>query len=136
VLEVGEQKHLISLVPSEETDGYYSVWAKLAPDFTRQQWLKDAPLEWAQQHAERQARILMADTKNTILVDRNAAWRCKPVDLLSNQARWLRRFGIPITEDMTRGEASDLLERAFADRERKKAEKQTRKQTKGARASA
>lgn len=136
VLEVGEQKHLISLVPSEETDGYYSVWAKLAPDFARQQWLKDAPLEWAQQHAERQARILLADAKNTILVDRNAAWRCKPVDLLSNQARWLRRFGIPITEDMTRGEASDLLERAFAERERKKAEKQARKQTKGARASA
>jgi hypothetical protein len=139
VLEVGTQKHLVYLVPSEETDGYYSVWARLAPDFTRQQWLRDAPLDWAQQHAERQARLLMADSKNTVLVDRNASWRYKPVDLFSKQATWLRRFGIPITEEMTRGEASDLLEQAFAEGEHRKAEKQAKqahKAVKRARASA
>jgi hypothetical protein len=124
---VSSHKHQILLVPSEETDGYYSVWARLAPEFARQQWLQDAPLDWAQQHAERQARLLTADTKNTILVDRNASWRSKPVDLLSKQAMWLRRFGIPIPEDMTRGEASDLLEKAFAQRERKQAGKQAGK---------
>jgi len=44
-LEVGECKHKITLLPSEETEGYYTVKAALAPDYTWQTWLANAPLE-------------------------------------------------------------------------------------------
>src|SRR5207249_2278525 len=85
-LQVGDDHHRIELVPSPERDGCYSVWASLAPTFERQCWLAEAPLDWAQQHAERQARLILADPQKVKLVDRTAAWRLKPVDLLSKQA--------------------------------------------------
>src|SRR5579884_560296 len=59
-LDVGPLHHHILLVPSTEDNGYFAVWAKLAPDFTLQQWEPDAPLDLAQQQAERQARLLLA----------------------------------------------------------------------------
>jgi hypothetical protein len=55
--ETRERKHKIMLVPSEETEGTYSLWARLTPSPTWQQWLKDVPLDWAQQHAEIKADL-------------------------------------------------------------------------------
>jgi len=43
------------------------------------------------------------------------------------QAALLRRFRIPITPNMTKGQASDLLEERFAEQERRKAERGTSK---------
>jgi superfamily II DNA or RNA helicase len=141
-LEVGEQKHRILLFPSETTEGYYSVWARLAPDFRAQQWMKDAPLEGAMQHAEMKAKLIQGDEKKRVLVDNSAPWRIWPVS--DKQRFMLRKFEIPFTEEMTSGEASDLIGKAIAERDQQKvlqkAEKATLKtslrQRKSGRASA
>ncbi len=127
-LEVGENKHKVVLLPSESVTGYYSVWARLAPDFKMQQWLPDAPLEWAQTHAEMKAKLIQSSEKKLILVDSNAPWRTLPVS--NKQLYKLRKFNIPFTEEMTRGEASDLIGREIAKREKEKAEKAAQKGTK------
>jgi superfamily II DNA or RNA helicase len=124
-LEVGENKHRILLVPSDDTDGYYSVWAKLAPDFKGQQWLKDSPLDWAQQHAEMKARLLQTSEKKLILVDNNAPWRSRPAS--DRQVWMMRKFDIEFTEDTTAGEASDLIGQAIAEEKKRKTEKATEK---------
>ncbi len=124
-LEVGANKHTIMLLPSESVTGYYSVWARLTPDFKMQQWLSDAPLEWAQMHAEMKARLIESSEKKLVLVDSNAPWRSFPVS--NKQLFMLRKFGIPFTEAMTSGEASDLIGREIAKREKEKAEKAAQK---------
>ncbi len=140
IAEIGEGKHKIMLVPSEERDGYYSVWAKLAPDYQAQQWLKASPLEWAQQHAEMKARLLQTDEKKRILVDSNAPWRARQAT--HGQIFMLRKFQIPFSDEITCGEASDLIGHALAERDKQKAEKAAKKRAlqkgskKGARASA
>jgi len=127
LLEVEPHKHRILLVPSRSGDGSYAVWAELAPTFTRQRWLTDAPLGWAQEHAERQARLLQAGEKKRVLVDRSAAWRSLPVDPQSKQASWLCTFAIPHWESLTRGEASDILDHRFAEREREREQRKSKK---------
>jgi superfamily II DNA or RNA helicase len=137
-LEVGEKKHKIILIPSadENKEGYYAVWAQLAPDYKIQQWLRESPLEWAQQHAEIKARLLQADEKKLVLVDTNAPWRAWPAS--HKQIFMLRKYNIPFAPDITSGEASDLIAKAKDDRERQKALKgagkrnQTRKARVGA----
>ncbi len=57
-LVIGQDRHRILMVPGATLDGSYEVWACLAPTFARQRWLADAPLGWAQEYAERQARLL------------------------------------------------------------------------------
>lgn len=137
MLEVGVRKHRIFLIPSENTNGYYSVQAELAPSFTRQQWLKESPLSWAQEHAEMKARLLQSDEKKLVLVDSNAPWRIHPASL--KQLYLLDKFGIPHSADITSGEASDLIGREMELREKRKAEKKeakTSKTSKKARVSA
>ena len=124
-LEVGEQKHRILLFPSDTTIGYYSVWARLAPDFRAQQWLKETPLEDAMQHAEMKARLIQSDEKKRVLVDSYAPWRAWPIS--EKQRFMLRKFEIPFTEAMTSGEASDLIGKAIAERDRQKALQQAEK---------
>jgi superfamily II DNA or RNA helicase len=128
LLEVGEKKHRIILLPSETATGYYSVWAKLAPDFIMQQWLKEVPLEWAMQHAEIKAKLIESDEKKLVLVDSNAPWRARPITY--KQIYKLRGYNIPFSDDITSGEASDLIGKAKAEREQQKAEKAAKKGTK------
>ena len=120
-LEVGERKHRIALIPSEETEGYYTVKAALAPDYKWQIWLPHAPLEWAQQHAEMKAKLLQSDEKKRILVDSNAPWRAHPASI--KQCYMLRKFGIEHKPDITAGEASDLIGKAIHERNQAKAKK-------------
>ncbi len=127
-LEVGENKHKVVLVPSENVTGYYSVWARLAPDFKMQQWLPDAPLEWAQMHAEMKAKLIQSSEKKLVLVDKSAPWRALPVS--NKQLFMLRKFNIPFTEEITSGEASDLIGHEIAKREKEKAEQAAKKGTK------
>ncbi|MBA2391420.1 MAG: DEAD/DEAH box helicase [Ktedonobacteraceae bacterium] len=129
-MDVGEQKHRILLFPSETTEGHYSVWAKLAPDFRTQQWLKDSPLDDAMQHAEMKARLLQSEKKQ--LVDMGMPWRSGPVT--DGQRFMLIKFGIDYTGSMTSGEASDLIGKAIVERDRlkalKKAEQEALKKAK------
>jgi superfamily II DNA or RNA helicase len=118
VLEVGQEKHRIALIPSTIQDGYYTVAARLAPDFTMQVWAREQPLEYAQQAAEKRARMLLADNRS--YVDRHAPWRNKPIDPNSKQVMMLKKFGLPMYIGMTKGEAADLIDAKFAELERQK----------------
>jgi superfamily II DNA or RNA helicase len=126
VLEVGPQKHRIALVPcsgEENQDmwgnpGYYDVWARLAPMYDAQLWAQDVPLDWAQGLAERKARMLLSDAKNIALVDRNALWRATPAT--ERQIEMLTRFKIKFNPEISKGEASDLLDPIFEKMNKKK----------------
>jgi superfamily II DNA or RNA helicase len=113
-------KHRIVLLPAKKQVGYYEVRAQLASSPKSQRWLEAVPLDWAQQFAERQARMLLADPANTVLVDRTARWRKEPFDPDGKQAGLLRKVGIPMSGVLTKGEASDLLTRHFAEQERRR----------------
>jgi superfamily II DNA or RNA helicase len=130
VLEVGKEKHRIAIVPST-TDGdedmwgnpgYYSVWARLAPLYDAQEWLASAPLDWAQSFAERRARLLLTDANNIKLVDKNAAWRNYPAS--EKQIEMLTRFGIQFNPEITKGEASEILDPIFEKLKAKKTQKE------------
>jgi hypothetical protein len=128
-LEVGKQKHRITLVPSEEIEGTYTVKAALAPTYAWQTWLANAPLSWAQQHAEAKARLLESGSNKRILVDSTASWRQNPVSFM--QLRTLRNLGIQHEASITSGEASDLIGQAIAEQNRAKAEKELAKREPG-----
>ena len=122
LLEIGQDKHRIFIIPKATGDESYDVWAELAPAFSRQRWLTGALLGWAQEYAERQARLLASNAHKVVLVDRHAGWRSLPVDPFGKQAAFLKRFGIAGWETLTRGEASEILDREFAalDKERER----------------
>lgn len=112
-LEVGQEKHRIALVPEKDGSGWYTVWARLAPSFEAQRWMGAQPLDWAQQAAEKKARVLLSDSKAVKLIDRNAPWRQMPASekQLEALAKWQRRFRLvydPAT--VTKGQAADLLD--------------------------
>jgi hypothetical protein len=50
------------------------------------------------------------------LLDRDAMWRNTPPT--EKQLKWLRKFKVPVTKDMTKGQASLILDRLFASRPR------------------
>jgi len=106
VLEVGREKHRIALVPTGF--GTYDVWARLFPGYEGQQWGDSLPLDWAQELAERKARLLLSDPKAIRLVDRNASWRKEPAS--ENQKKFLDWKRIPYPETLTKGEAGDLID--------------------------
>lgn len=121
VLEVGPMKHRIALVPCKEWDGMYNVYARLAPMFDGQLWLSNVPLSWAQQVAEKKARMLLADPKSVALVDKTAPWRSAPATevQLEKLAKWAARFHIiydPAT--ITKGEASEHLDFIYGEFEK------------------
>jgi len=131
VLEVGKEKHRLALVPSDSEEdknlwggvGYYSVWARLAPLFEPQCWMQSAPLDWAQQLAEKKARMLLSDAKNVTLVDKNAPWRNYGAS--DKQIEMLTRFGVKFDpETITKGEASDILDPIFEKLKAKRAAKE------------
>jgi len=119
LLEVGLERHKIALVPVPDTTdlwgdiGYYRVVAKLAPTYQGQYWSEPLPLDWAQQLAEKKARMLLADASAVKLVDRNASWRSTPASSvqLEKLEKYQKRFHLvydPLT--VTKGEAADMLD--------------------------
>lgn len=137
VLEIGRgrEKHRIALLPIAAADdlwgnpGYYSVVAKLAPLYEMQIWLESAPLDWAQQFAEKKARMLLADPKAVKLVDKTASWRSDPATevQLEKLAKWAGRFGIRYDpETITKGEASDHLDQIYGAFEKRREQKKAR----------
>jgi len=128
-LEVGPLKHRIALVPVTDGAGNvlpdymatYNVYARLYPNFEGQVWLTSAPLDWAQQYAEKRARMLLADEKNIKLLDRNAAWRNAQAS--EKQLELLAKFRVSHQLGITKGEAADLLDPIFERLERKRQKK-------------
>ncbi len=130
VLEVGQEKHRIALIPSSEIDGYYRVAARLAPRFEMQWWSNEyMPLDWAQGQAERKARMLLSDAKSVKLIDRNAAWRQDSATetQLEKLAKYQRRFNFQYNpETVTKGEAADMLDVAYQSFEKWRKAKEAR----------
>lgn len=124
VMEVGRSKHRVALVPKENNQ--YEVWARLSPEFKGQKWLNAHDLEWAQQFAEKRIRMLHDDPTSKKLLDTEAPWRKQKIDPTSNQVKMLNWFNIPWTNDMTKGEASDLIDAHKEEIARKKAAKAAR----------
>jgi superfamily II DNA or RNA helicase len=130
VLEIGFEKHRIALVPSELYDGYYRVVAKLAPRYQGQYWSNDIPLGYAQELAEKKARLLLSDAKSIALVDRNARWRSDPATpvQLEKLAKYAYRFSLqydPAT--VTKGEAADMLDAVYGTFEACRQQKEAKK---------
>lgn len=62
---------------------------------------------WIQRHRDDQVKLL----------DNDAQWRADgPSD---KQIKWLKKFGVPITQDLSRGQASIILDRLFRENPRK-----------------
>lgn len=53
------------------------------------------------------------------LVDANAAWRTAKVPPTEKQLRILRKHGVPITDDLTKGSASQIIDKIFAQNPKK-----------------
>jgi superfamily II DNA or RNA helicase len=127
ILEIGKQKHRIALVPEQGIDGFYSVWARLAPFYEPQLWLENAPLDWCQSFAEKKARLLLSDAKNVKLIDRTAPWRAYPATdvQLEKLEKWQHRFNLNYDpRNVTKGEASDMLDYVYSEFEKWRNRKQ------------
>ena len=127
VLEFGSEQHRIALVPSKEKENYYSVWARLFPDFVPQRWLEDQPLSWAQQFAEREIKKMLADPKAARWADRNHPARKDPMS--EKQRGFLKHKKISLIdeetgEEVTKGQASELIDQWYQKREAKEARQQ------------
>lgn len=130
VMTVGPQKHRIALIEQKNT-GMYRVCARLAPVFQAQYWSGDLTLEWAQQFAEREAHKLLS-AGNAVLVDRDASWR--KTSPSEGQMKFLRWKKIPFeAATITKGEASELIDKWKQEDERKKAEKAKKEEEKAQR---
>ena len=130
ILEVGPAKHRFALIPAHKdvfTPGF-KIRAKLAPEFKLQEWYNGRvfDVEVAQWLAEDAANRLLADGQ-TKLLDRNAPWRKRNLDVNSKIIKKLKYHRIPFTWDMTMGEASDLIAINEAERALKKAAQAARK---------
>jgi superfamily II DNA or RNA helicase len=119
VLEVGKEKHRIALWPSAQNSQKYMVMAKLAPNYQLQHWTDEVPLDYAQQEAEKKARLIL-DGKIS-WVDKLDPGRNRPPT--ESQLATLQKFHIPIPQGCTFGQASDLIGAKIAQFERQKAAK-------------
>ncbi|BCL83156.1 DEAD/DEAH box helicase [Ktedonobacteria bacterium brp13] len=131
VMEVGRAKHRIALVPSKNNPTLFEVWARLSPLSLHppkaQKWNGAQPIEDAQMWAEKRIRMLHDDPDSKKLLDKSAAWRSQPIDPASDQVRMLTWCKIAWTSEMTRGQASDLIDAHKDELEKKKAAKAARK---------
>lgn len=130
MLELPIQKHKIALIPCKGDNGLYEVCARLAPTFELQKWLVGQPLDYAMQHAEKKAHMLLAEPSSQKLLDRNAPWRSQPIDPESKQVKFLKWKKIPVHPGMTKGEASDLIDAWKEADKAKKTEKAARQAAK------
>lgn len=130
VLEVGMEKHRIAIAPTPSSAGFaqlYDVYARLAPTYEGQVWLRAQPLDWAMQEAEKRARMILANKSK--LVDRNAPWRNDPIS--EGQAGMLKMYRIAFGEGTSitnKGEAADAISKRKQEIAARKAAKEARKQ--------
>ena len=96
------QGTILALGPMRDTTG--ERWAVVRLDRDRHEILgRDVDLGYAHGIAEDHIRNMGAHR----LADPRAAWRRKP--MTDAQAQTLRRLGVPVPDDATKGQASDLI---------------------------
>ncbi len=126
ILEFGKG-HRMALKP-EHTDKWnpfdipeYSVWARLAGAADIQKWSSvNMPLVEALQFAEARVLKIQDEPYAVKLFDANATWRNQPVDPSSKQAEMAGWMRIEITEGMTKGQLSALIDQKKREREERK----------------
>lgn len=135
LLEIGPQKHKIALTPSRNNPELYYVQFKRSPfngphDKATKLPNDDAlpqPIDWAQVEAEKAARKILAEPKSVYWMDKvNPSPRRN--DLITEaQKKMMDWKKIPYTDEMTKGEASDLIDAYMTKKAKEKAEKEARK---------
>lgn len=126
VLTVGAEKHRIAIIPSKKQIDMFDVWARLAPAFEAQCWMKTSPIEECQQMAEKKARLLHQG--KTSWVDKNNPRRYD--EITDNQKKLLDWYKIPygLSTNVTNfGQASDAIDEHKAKIEARKAAAAARK---------
>lgn len=128
MLEVGPEKHKIALIPSRNNPELYCVWFKRAPfnkptDKATNLSENPVPIDWAQTEAEKIARKLLADSRNALWMDKVHPNPKRNDPITEPQKGMLRMYRIPYTDEMTKGEASDLISKRKDEIEKRKAEK-------------
>lgn len=104
-LSLGQEGWLV-LTPEAEQDGTHWRATVVAPDGARLLLASGLSLAYAQGAAEDFVRDLGVQ----VLSDPQAAWRRRPA---SDKQRWLlRKLRLPSQDDLTAGEASDLIAQA------------------------
>jgi len=136
VLEIGPQKHKIALTPSRSNPELYYVQFKRGPlngphdKATNLTGENPQPIDWAQQLAEKEARKIIAEPKSVYWMDKvNPSPR--RLDMITeSQKKMMTWKKIEYHDQMTKGEASDLIEAHMARKAKEKAEKEARKRAK------
>lgn len=126
VMEVGPEKHRIALTPYKDNPELYYVALKKAPKFEFKKLSETPmPVDWAQQEAERLTRKILEDPRSIDWIDGSNPRRNDPIT--EKQINKMKFHKIPYTLDMTKGQASDLIDRHMAEIERRKAVKAAKK---------
>lgn len=131
LLEIGPEKHKIALTPSRNNPELYYIQFKQAPfnklnDKATKLPSDDAlpmPIDWAQVEAEKAARKILADPRSASWMDKVHPNPRRSDPITDPQKGMLRMYRIPYTDDMTKGEASDLISKRKDEIAKRKAEK-------------
>ncbi len=130
ILEFGHG-HRMALKPEQDKWNpwdvpQYSVWARLAGAADIQKWSSvNLPLIEALQFAEARVLKIQDNPKVISLYDKNAPWlKEPPTDAQRQMAIW---YKIEVTENMSKGELSELIGKAIEAKKQRKKEKEERK---------
>lgn len=132
ILEFGNG-HRMALKPEQDRWNpwdvpQYSVWARLAGSPDIQKWSSvNLPLVDALQFAETRVLKIQDEPHAVKLFDANASWRNQPVEMQSKQVQMASWMRIEVSEGMTKGELSDLINKAKLAKEARRQEKLERK---------
>lgn len=112
-IDVGNDTYMINLTGGEklkiqgDTLGRYTVYLKHETGVYRLGVCQDM------QEAFRRSDkwIVQNRSDNIKLIDTNEPWRKQPAT--DKQLKWLKKFGVPIIEGLSKGEASQMLDKLF-----------------------
>lgn len=127
ILEVGIEKHRLAIVPcpSVELFPQYDIWARLAPDFKAQKWLGGQTLEDCVEHANKKARMIMSEPQSAKWLDKLSP---RQQELATEkQKQFLDWKKISYQDNITKGEAGDLIDNWVMEQNKRMAAKAARK---------
>jgi superfamily II DNA or RNA helicase len=136
LLEIGPERHKIALSPSKSNPELYYVQFKRAPynsSTDKATLLSEngpVPIDWAQQTAESHARKIIARPDSVFWIDKVNPSKKRFDPITEAQKKMMDWKKIPHHDEMTKGEASDLIQSYMDKKEKEKAAKQARKDAK------
>lgn len=136
LLEVTAQKHKIALTPSKSNPELYYVQFKRAPyngphdKATNLTGETPQPIDWAQVEAEKAARKIIAKPESVFWMDKAHPSKKRFDPITEPQKGMLKMYKIAYTDEMTKGEASDLISQRKDEIAKRKAAKEARQKSK------